>query len=315
MIRKKFTSISITGGLGNQLFQLAAGLYYANNQELFVDIKNASPRISENGLPDICSYDLPSNIVINTNKRKSKLIEKIISYNLRLGLKKQNKRDLIYSKFILLITNVFMSLRFRSLTHTIVNKGVGFSNLKHRLFWNCQLIGYFQTYYFAEKLNAESSLRSLRLKNHDPLVEYYKDLARDECPLIVHVRLGDYLKERHFGTLSEEYYSSAISYIWKMSNFKKIWLFSDDLDSAIIKIPQAFRKYIRSIPEISNSAASTLEVMRFGKGYIIANSTYSWWGAYLAYDERVKVLAPKKWFYGMEDPIKLIPHNWVLILN
>jgi len=50
--------------------------------------------------------------------------------------------------------------------------------------------------------------------------------------------------------------------------------------------------------------------MRFGKGYIIANSTFSWWGARLSYEEEPDVIVPKPWFAQAEVPIDLIPSNW-----
>jgi len=61
---------------------------------------------------------------------------------------------------------------------------------------------------------------------------------------------------------------------------------------------------------IDNSSASTLEAMRFGRGYVIANSTFSWWGAYLSHTDHAEVIAPDPWFQGMDSPDSLIPRNW-----
>jgi hypothetical protein len=64
------------------------------------------------------------------------------------------------------------------------------------------------------------------------------------------------------------------------------------------------------IPEIDRSPAATLEVMRFGAGYVIANSSFSWWAAFLSKKPDVEVIAPQPWFQGMDEPRDLIPPNW-----
>jgi hypothetical protein len=67
------------------------------------------------------------------------------------------------------------------------------------------------------------------------------------------------------------------------------------------------------VPDKDISPSETLELMRYGRAYVIANSSFSWWGAYLRMNHRASVYAPKKWFKGMEDPADLIPPDWRIV--
>jgi hypothetical protein len=144
-------------------------------------------------------------------------------------------------------------------------------------------------------------------------ISNYKDLSRSECPLVVHIRLGDYVDHPQFGIPSKCYYKEALEQLWSSGKYKKIWLFSNDAKLALEYLPANLTNSIRVIPEIEFSAAKTLEVMRMGHGYVIGNSTYSWWAATLSYANTASVIAPHPWFAGMEDPIQLIPKNWQTI--
>jgi hypothetical protein len=53
--------------------------------------------------------------------------------------------------------------------------------------------------------------------------------------------------------------------------------------------------------------------MRYGSSYIIANSSFSWWGAYLRKNQNAPVYAPNKWFKGMDDPDQLLPPDWRIV--
>ena len=52
------------------------------------------------------------------------------------------------------------------------------------------------------------------------------------------------------------------------------------------------------------------DLFRHFKGYIISNSSFSWWAAFLRKDRTAPVFCPDPWFQGMKDPDSLIPHEW-----
>jgi hypothetical protein len=153
----------------------------------------------------------------------------------------------------------------------------------------------------------------LKLKYYSEEVKTYIDLAKIEEPLIVHVRLGDYLKEDSFGIPSLAYYSLGISTLMESFNFRKIWLFSDDPKLAIDRIPIKYREQVRLIEPTHFTPSETLELMRFGKGYLLANSSFSWWGAFLSRTKNCPVIAPRKWFKLGPQPDQIVPPSWQTI--
>jgi hypothetical protein len=61
------------------------------------------------------------------------------------------------------------------------------------------------------------------------------------------------------------------------------------------------------------SASQDLRLMSICQHHIIANSSFSWWGAWLNPNQSKIVIAPKKWFSGKAQPLTLIPPDWILL--
>jgi len=92
-----------------------------------------------------------------------------------------------------------------------------------------------------------------------------------------------------------------------------IWVFSDEENEArriLNWLPSARVKFIS---DVDGESAASLMAMRLGCAYVIANSTFSWWGAFLSECEEPLVVAPKPWFLGQHEPSFLIPQNWIRI--
>ena len=228
-----------------------------------------------------------------------------------MGLEPRGLEKFIFlNNLIKIIAGLISSIYFLSKRKTVNAKGLGFCEItipKSKAHIN----GYFQSYRWASKYEVQKQLAEIRLKEEGTQLKKYIDLAKNETPLIIHVRLGDYKKENDFGILPINYYLEAISKI-DASKYGEIWLFSDEPEAAIEIIPLDIRKKCRVIPEIDHSAASTLELMRHGKAYVIGNSTFSWWGAWLNGNPDKVVIAPKNWFVTIKFNTKdLIPDSWI----
>jgi hypothetical protein len=172
------------------------------------------------------------------------------------------------------------------------------------------LIGYFQSYIWANLPSAKMELKSLRLKSNPKSLTDFLDQYQNQRILSVHIRRGDYRNETSFGLLSSNYYERAIALVSEEYDFDRIWLFSDEPNFAISLLPKNLIGRVEIVPDFDGSASATLEAMRHANAYVLANSSLSWWGAWLSYIEDPIVIAPEPWFRHSPEPNKIIPSNW-----
>jgi hypothetical protein len=304
----KKLKIFLTGGLGNQLFQLAAGLHYANGRKLEVDLATANPRRSSTGETELLTLNLPEEIELQ-KKDKGKLARKIFGFNLRSGYSPRKYEQKIFFRYLKrFLSSVALMLLLGERSKISVSSDLGNDPEIRASDSNEILIGYFQTYIGAEQiLNIKDSLFK-NLRNGEILK--HRSQAKDETPLLVHVRLGDYQGEDQFGILNSDYYETAIESLWASGIYKKIWLFSDQPEDAILRIPQKYREITRVISSEGLESAETLIIMTMCQGYVIANSSFSWWGAFLRENQNAPVIAPQPWFISLGEPSKLVPNQW-----
>jgi hypothetical protein len=299
----------LTGGLGNQLFQFAALQSNNDSRALIIDAVNGSPRTNLFGEPDILDFELPGSPIIHKRKMIN-FTRRAIGFNLRLHINSKSTR---YHNFLCLLTrfatSILVSLHFREIVFVRVLEDLGDDNKSDSVKVNLFLIGYFQSIRWAETM-IDGRVPMITLRSTSSKVQDYKKLAEREKPLVVHIRLGDYVSESGFGIPSEKYYSEAISNQLSLNRYEKIWLFSDEPKKAIKKLPVNSGIEYRIIEQAGLSSAETLEIMRFGHGYVIANSSFSYWGAFLSYSEDPKVICPHPWFKDLASPNNLIPEEW-----
>lgn len=304
------TYISLTGGLGNQLFQLAAALTLTPTSTIVYDSLLGRPRLNSEGLPEVLSYRHVQKVQGLNKKKFSWLASKSIGYHLRKGISPKPYEELaIYGFLTKLFSLLPLVPYFRNVVWPSVSSDIGYDNVNVKK-GNNLFIGYFQSYKWVSTSETLTLFQNMKLRENSLELERYRELARIEKPLIVHVRLGDYIGHNDFGIPSPEYFSGAIQAILSKGIVENIWLFSDDLDKAISYVPKVENCSIRLIPEVDDSASVTLEVMKLGLAYVISNSTFSWWGAYLAHYSNAEVIAPLPWFKSIPEPLELIPPEW-----
>lgn len=178
-----------------------------------------------------------------------------------------------------------------------------------------KLYGYFQSYKYFE----EHCRDILNFLNFD---EYKKNLAKNykQDFISLHFRVGDYVKLQNAHPLmSYNYYCNAIEYIINQTN-KDDWTilyFCEEAD--IIYVLDKINKIQKKFPKINFTKVDSklmdweqMLLMSMGNHNIIANSSFSWWGAYLNNNNNKIVCYPNKWF-GKDikhDTSDLFPPTW-----
>ena len=132
----------------------------------------------------------------------------------------------------------------------------------------------------------------------------------------IHVRRGDYvnsnLTSEIYSALPLAYYQSAINLMEASNRNLKFYLFSDDLSWC----REHFKNVNVSFMENSDSPLFDLALMSRMEHHIIANSTFSWWAAWLNENPSKIVVAPKQWFKDSnmnESAKELIPESWIRV--
>jgi hypothetical protein len=131
----------------------------------------------------------------------------------------------------------------------------------------------------------------------------------------VHVRRGDYVSNpetnKFHGTCSIEYYKEAIKLISENVPDCKLFIFSDDIDwvmqNLITELPTEYINH-----NTGEKAYIDMQLMSLCKHNIVANSSFSWWAAWLNANKDKMVVAPQKWFNDPSiDSRDLIPESWI----
>jgi len=285
-------TIHLAGGLGNQLFQFAFGKSLINRG---IDVKfefgSLPTDLNKDSRPWLEALVLEEIVVCATSLYR-KIINRIfvsISIRIRKLLLKFNS-----SKGACKITKIG-SIK-------VVHHNGYLPELDESL--NGNIFGYHQSYLWAK--HARLSL----VEDYGNIASSYFDKSLEDAPLVVHVRLGDYKNNPEIGVLPNEYYARAIDLSMAESKHKSIWLFSNELDSAITRIPEKFQNMVKILDSQNDTPLATLMKMRLGHGYVLANSSLSWWGAFLSYSDAPKVIVPKPWFRLDEPPRFLQPMHW-----
>jgi len=190
-----------------------------------------------------------------------------------------------------------------------------FFHFDQELFDHCpdhvSLQGYFQTEKYFKHIDHQ--IRS-EFTFIDDILEPCKEMVETiDNPIAIHVRRGDYVinSENHFN-LPLEYYEAALKHF---DDDRNVIVFSDDPKWCH---EQSLFDDDRFIISENTDNRVDLCLMSLCNDFIIANSTYSWWGAWLSSNENKKVIAPVQWFgktgYTKDHDTKdLIPETWMRI--
>jgi hypothetical protein len=304
--------IVLNGGFGNQLFQLAKAIELSSDFNVSINTTiGVTPR-TNSGLPSILDYELPGSISVDAiplSLASQRVIRFLISTSLRRFTNPLIGRFVKLIHVVTKATFLFVSNQWDGI---YVAEEIGQTKIDLKPGKNL-VVGYFQTTNWQDVNRIRTTMADLKHKRGTQFLQEYIQKARFERPLILHIRMGDYRNEKSIGMIDENYVELALRYAIDQNEFHKIWLFSDEPEEALSLVPSHLHPRIEVMREVEGSPTLTQEVMRLGCGYVLSNSTFGWWAAYLSRNEPKTVIIPDPWFKKIEEPLGLIPTTWTRI--
>ena len=289
--------VRIVGGIGNQMFQYALGrvLSLKNITELKFDFSLQINRHDVNGSEIESIFDI---FRINKNIASSDEIKKFTFPFSRNRL--FNKINMIFKK-----------------EHNVVfREGVFFYpeilNLKGDYFLN----GYWQSYKYFQGYE-EIIKKDFEFKKDIIYRKELKEKILSTEAVSIHVRKGDYLNKANkklFYDLQKDYYAKCIDIILSKVSDPTFFVFTNDAEWCEENL-NFIEKKILIIETKNRNSWEDMQLMTLCKHNITANSTFSWWGAYLNKNKEKIIIGPEHWFndsnlYNIHD---IIPNEWILV--
>lgn len=301
-------TVSLIGGLGNQMFQYAAGKALAERHQvpLALDISGFRDYALRPFLLDrllvpeaIAAVRTEPAEKPEINFRRARWKARIDRLLVKAGLPKLASSPNEYREPHFHYDPAFEAL------------GPGIS-----------LFGYFQSErYFNSIAGNLRDWFSPRESFGDAAAAALKRIEASRLPVSVHVRRGDYLKpgthEVH-GILGESFYREVFDRLEDMvGNNAELFIFSDDpaaAEQVLSFIPGSRLIHVRGDPE---RPWEDMALMARCRHHVIANSSFSWWGAWLNRSPDKIVVAPRAWFAATElsqrNTRDLYPATWILV--
>lgn len=311
-------NVSLVGGLGNQLFQYANALSYLPYGDLGLMLHTDKPNQSSGLNGDLTSLTLQNYTKIENFGKHKWILKYIHNPILRLSTstEKFGNGAVLGSAAQKVLISIF-SLIHLGHFGVISQPSIGYSKkLKINGGKKLLQIGYFQHSTWRDNEIVVGRLRSLNLKNPSNAYKEFVNSMNSKKILVIHMRFGDFLSERDFGVPSKEYFRKAIELHYSINEYDQVLIFTNERVKAEEYIKDLGHLNFKMIHEKSGfSPCENLYLMRLGSGYVISNSTFSWWGAFLSLKANPLVVCPQTWFSGLAEPKNLVPPTWVRMAN
>ena len=293
--------VRLGGGLGNQMFQYAAALGLAVQQGRALKMEVSNFEACEKRSYQLDCLKVPQNLYTGTP------LFQPVSNSIAARVIRRIKRDVF--KASALPKGVYCEPHLHFDPAFFKLSGV-----------EILLDGYFQSPRYFESV---AQLLRERFQPAAPLsakaADWAAKIAASPCSVSLHVRRSDYLQAPHadlHGALDRGYYDRAVNLVQRLAGERvEFFLFSDEPDfiaDAFADLPGAH--VVRSDP---HKSWEDLFLMARCRHNIIANSSYSWWGAWLNPAEDKRVIAPARWFtpdmLATCNVLDLYPDDWILL--
>lgn len=288
--------VRLVGGLGNQLFQYAAGL-------------GLSTRTGDTLALDVTAYKhYPDRRYFLDNYRISAVIADWNDVLRLAGLK---------NSFIDRLVVKFRKGGVSGPKTYFKEPSYGYTNRIESISSDAYLDGYWQSpRYFAhieEKIRSEFTLR----RQVDKREQSYLKAIESVNAVSVHFRRGDYVTNpgirKRYVDCSDTYYMEAIRHISTHIAQPRFFVFSDEPGWVMDQWGGVF-DFVLIEQSRADTPYSDLQLMAACRHHIIANSTFSWWGAWLNGRSDKVVIAPSRWFTDSKVKMNdLLPSGWIKI--
>jgi len=293
--------VNLNGGLGNQMFQYAVGRALSSrlNAELKLDISNLGVRSSLGHT--LRQYELDC-FNINASIASAKEIAMFTRRQPTLIERAAKK---------------IFKIPFRSTSSHIFEKSFYFDPEVLNLPDNVYVQGFWQSWkYFAE---IEYLIRSDFTTHHrlNSIGLEFKNLISSHNSVSIHIRRGDYVNDpvtnKYHGMCSLSYYYKCIENLKKQVKDPHFFVFSDEPQWAYENLKTQDTVHIVDC-NAKDHPCLDMYLMSICKHNIIANSSFSWWAAWLNANPEKLVFAPANWFGNSTNRTDdLILPNWKLV--
>ena len=290
--------VRLLGGHSNQLFQYAVGRSTAirHNAELKLDLTWFDEKFAHGTTPrhyELGAYPIAAQIATRKD------LAKVTTNSARSPLGRLSQK-----------------FRKENGITQLTESGLGLNKPVLNAPDNVYLVGYWQNEkYFKD-------IRPILLKDLEPTKtmnlankKYLKQIESLEA-VSLHIRRGDYVSDKttnaYHGLMSVEYYKKAVNIIEKNLGGKpfNIFVFSNDIDWC--KQNLGF-KQTTTFVEGNTDGADDIRLMKHCQHNIMANSSFSWWGAWLNINPDKIIIAPRVWFLDEKSnrETDIIPKDWI----
>lgn len=297
-MKNKEVRFVLRGGIGNQLFQVAAAIFFAKETNLkTVLVNQGTPLLNLRQITDV------SNLTEDSFYLRSMTFSPLRLLGAQAGKIFRGLGNHIGD------LHPFISVSVRQYRSTTV----GYDPRLTEITPGTIVLGYFQTWrYFTA---VRDQLPGRAFEPADPSNWYKTMLERINSTdiLAIHVRQGDYAKVDEIGVLPLGYYSKALKLLKSSgSDWEEVWVFSDEPDAARKLLEQELAGTIAHYVEapLESPDFESLLLMSNARQLITANSTFSYWAAILGRPGK-RVVYPDPWFRAMDNPADLCPPEWI----
>jgi hypothetical protein len=285
--------VKLMGGLGNQMFQYACGrrIALANSVQLKLDtsdVKGKAGRVYGLG-----HLNISAEIALDTDIKhfkKSGLIRKLL-YRAHLISKPFCEYNVVRERFF------HFDARIPSLSD------------------DTYLDGYWQSERYFSDIK-DVIRREFTFKSEpDPENQRMAKMILPTNAVSLHIRRGDYVSDpttnKVHGVCSAEYYNRAVKLIVSKVSRPHFFIFSDDQEWVRKNLRLDYQvTYVTH--NLGDRSLEDLRLMSLCRYHIIANSSFSWWGAWLNQNSEKVVIAPAQWFNQFKaDTRDLLPDSWI----